>query len=215
MATPAELTVRNLFGKQAPKPKPATGKTYRGKAGDNFDEFNRQSGAAMGKVRVPPSGAEIETFFTCWQHSIPQARKYLPAARDYFAASLWRRLGLRINETVMLDIRDWRPDLGGFGKFHVRFGKGARGRGPTPRLVPAHPAGAALLRLWLHLACPGPETDLAWCGLMRGPRCDRIDGFGGPFSGTGGPALAGGLDGWGCVGEINAGEAGDFVGLPS
>ena len=41
-----------------------------------------------------------------------QARKYLPAARDYFAASLWRRLGLRINETVMLDIRDWRPDLG-------------------------------------------------------------------------------------------------------
>jgi hypothetical protein len=80
VATPAELTVRNLFGKQAPKPKPATGKTYRGKAGDNFDEFNRQSGAAMGKVRVPPSDAEIETFFTSWQHSIPQARKYLPAA---------------------------------------------------------------------------------------------------------------------------------------
>ena len=27
------------------------------------------------------------------------ARKYLPAARDYLAASLWRRVGLRIKET--------------------------------------------------------------------------------------------------------------------
>ena len=37
----------------------------------------------------------------------------------------------------MLDIRDWRPDLGGFGKLHVRHGKGSRGRGPKARLVPA------------------------------------------------------------------------------
>ena len=114
-----------------------------------IDEFNRQSGASLGKVRVPPSDAEIEAFFTCWRHSIPQARKYLPAARDYFAASLWRRLGLRINETVMLDIGDWRPDLGGFGKLHVRFGKGAHGRGPKPRLVPAINGAAELIDWWL------------------------------------------------------------------
>ena len=69
------------------------------------------------------------------RQSSPAARKYLPAARDYFAASLWRRLGLRINETVMLDIRDWRPDLGEHGKLHVRHGKGSGGRGPKPRLV--------------------------------------------------------------------------------
>ena len=37
----------------------------------------------------------------------------------------------------MLDIRDWRPDLGEYGKLHVRFGKGSRGRGPKTRLVPA------------------------------------------------------------------------------
>ncbi len=92
-----------------------------------IDEFNRQSGASLAKVRVPPSDEEIDSLFTAWRGSIPQARKYLPAARDYFAASLWRRLGLRINETVMLDIRDWRPDLGEFGKLHVRFGKGSRG----------------------------------------------------------------------------------------
>jgi integrase len=114
-----------------------------------IDDFNRPSGASLGKVRVPPSDAEIETFFTSWRHSIPQARKYLPAARDYFAASLWRRLGLRINETVMLDIRDWRPDLGGFGKLHVRFGKGAHGRGPKPRLVPAINGAAELIDWWL------------------------------------------------------------------
>ena len=81
-----------------------------------IDEFNRQSGASLGKVRVPPSDAEVDELFAGWRQSVPASRKYLPAARDYFAASLWRRLGLRINETVMLDIRDWRPDLGEFGK---------------------------------------------------------------------------------------------------
>jgi integrase/recombinase XerC len=114
-----------------------------------IDEFNRQTGASLGKVRVPPSDAEVDELFTNWRHSIPEARKYLPAARDYFAASLWRRLGLRINETVMLDIRDWRPDLGGFGKLHVRFGKGAHGRGPKPRLVPAINGTAELIDWWL------------------------------------------------------------------
>lgn len=114
-----------------------------------IDEFNRQSGGSLGKVRVPPSDAEIEALFTAWRGSIPQARKYLPAARDYFAASLWRRLGLRINESVMLDIRDWRPDLGEFGKLHVRFGKGSRGRGPKPRLVPAINGADQLIDWWL------------------------------------------------------------------
>jgi len=114
-----------------------------------IDEFNRQSGLSLGKVRVPPSDEQVDALFTAWRGSVPQARKYLPAARDYFAASLWRRLGLRINETVMLDIRDWRPDLGGFGKLHVRFGKGSRGRGPKPRLVPAINGAAELIDWWL------------------------------------------------------------------
>ena len=79
----------------------------------------------------------------------PTARKYLPAARDYLAASLWRRVGLRINETVMLDIRDWHPDLGEHGKLHVRYGKGSRGRGAKIRLVPAINGVDALLEWWL------------------------------------------------------------------
>lgn len=57
-----------------------------------IDEFNRQSGASLGKVQVPPSDAEVDGLFASWRGSIPEARKYLPAARDYFAASLWRRL---------------------------------------------------------------------------------------------------------------------------
>lgn len=114
-----------------------------------IDEFNRQSGASLGKVRVPPSEAEVDALFNGWRQSIPTARKYLPAARDYFAASLWRRLGLRINETAMLDIRDWRPDLGAFGKLHVRYGKGSKGRGPKGRLVPAINGADRLIDWWL------------------------------------------------------------------
>lgn len=114
-----------------------------------IDEFNRPSGASLGKVRVPPSEVEVDELFAKWRGSVVGARKYLPAARDYFAASLWRRLGLRINETVMLDIRDWRPDLGGFGKLHVRHGKGSRGRGPKARLVPAINGADRLMDWWL------------------------------------------------------------------
>jgi integrase/recombinase XerC len=114
-----------------------------------IDEFNRQSGASLGKVRVPPSEAEVDELFARWRGSVTEARKYLPAARDYFAASLWRRLGLRINETVMLDIRDWRPDLGEFGKLHVRHGKGSKGRGPKARLVPAINGADRLIDWWL------------------------------------------------------------------
>jgi site-specific recombinase XerD len=49
----------------------------------------------------------------------------------------------------MLDIRDWRPDLGEHGKLHVRFGKGSRGRGPKTRLVPAIDSVDSLLGWWL------------------------------------------------------------------
>jgi site-specific recombinase XerD len=114
-----------------------------------IDEFNRPSGASLGRVRVPPSDAEIEELFSRWRQSVTEARKYLTAARDYFAASLWRRLGLRISETTMLDIRDWRPDLGRFGKLHVRYGKGSRGRGPKARLVPAINGVDRLMEWWL------------------------------------------------------------------
>jgi site-specific recombinase XerC len=93
------------------------------------DEFNRPAKGYHMPVRVPPTEQEVAILFDNWRTWLPHARKFLPAARDYLAASLWRRGGLRISETVHLDIRDWRPDLGDHGKLHVRFGKGSRGRG--------------------------------------------------------------------------------------
>jgi site-specific recombinase XerD len=113
------------------------------------DEFNRPAKADYNSPRVPPSTAEVDALFSAWRASLPEARKYLPAARDYLAASLWRRAGLRINESVGLDIRDWRPDLGEHGKLHVRFGKGSHGRGPKPRLVPGINAVDELMEWWL------------------------------------------------------------------
>jgi hypothetical protein len=114
-----------------------------------IDEFNRPARADYGAARVPPPAEDVEELFGRWRESLPTARKYLPAARDYFAASLWRRVGLRIGETVLLDIRDWRPDLGECGKLHVRFGKGSRGRGPKTRLAPAINEVGPLVQWWL------------------------------------------------------------------
>jgi site-specific recombinase XerD len=115
-----------------------------------IDEFNKPSAvASTAKVRVPPRADEVQELFEGWREALPDARKFLPAARDYVTASLWRRLGLRINETVMLDIRDWHPGLGEHGKLHVRFGKGSRGRGAKTRIVPAINDASVLIEWWL------------------------------------------------------------------
>jgi len=115
-----------------------------------IDEYNKPTNVAYASVvRVPPAVDEVRLLFDEWRSTLVNARKYLPAARDYLAASLWRRVGLRINETVMLDIGDWRPGLGDLGKLHVRFGKGSRGRGPKTRLVPAINDVDALIEWWL------------------------------------------------------------------
>jgi site-specific recombinase XerD len=119
--------------------------------GQPIDEFNRPSKAQLqyGSPRIPPSDAEVEQLFGLWRQALPEARKFLPAARDYLAASLWRRAGLRISETVGLDVRDWRPDLGELGKLHVRLGKGSYGRGPKARLVSAINQVGPLIGWWL------------------------------------------------------------------
>lgn len=113
------------------------------------DEFNRPASTWTQAVRVPPSDEEIDHLFGCWADTLVDQRKYLTAARDFLAASLWRRVGLRLNESRMLDLRDWRPDLGDHGKLHVRFGKGSRGRGPKTRLVPGINGVDGLLHWWL------------------------------------------------------------------
>jgi site-specific recombinase XerD len=145
-----------------------------------IDEFNRPANvAASGATRIPPRTDEVQVLFDGWGTALPEARKYLPAARDYMAASLWRRVGLRINETVMLDVRDWHPDLGEHGKLHVRFGKGSRGRGPKIRLVPAIDQVDDLLEWWLtdvrHQF--GDDFDHPDAPLFPSERHDSMTGY--------------------------------------
>lgn len=143
-----------------------------------IDEFNRPAKAQYGAPRVPPADDEVEVLFAAWRAALPDARKYLPAARDYLAASLWRRAGLRINEALMLDIRDWRPDLGEHGRIHIRHGKGSKGRGPKTRLIPAINAVDSLLEWWLadvrHQF--GDDWDDADAPLLPSERRDRDTG---------------------------------------
>jgi site-specific recombinase XerD len=143
-----------------------------------IDEFNRPAKPDVAGVRVPPADEEIEALFTGWRDSLADARKYLPAARDYLAASMWRRVGLRITETVMLDIRDWRPDLGEHGKLHVRFGKGSRGRGAKTRLVPTINGVDALLDWWMREVRHqfGPDWADPDAPLLPSERRDRDTG---------------------------------------
>lgn len=147
--------------------------------GQVIDEFNRPVQSDYGSVRVPPSQAEVEALFGGWREWLPSARKFLPAARDYLAASLWRRVGLRIQETYMLDIRDWRRDLGEYGKLQVRFGKGSRGRGPKTRLVPAIDSVAELLD-WCLLDVRhqfGDDWSNVDAPLLPSERRDRHTGY--------------------------------------
>lgn len=144
-----------------------------------IDEHNRPAKADVEVAPVPPSDEEVEALFGAWRGRLVEARKFLPAARDYLAASLWRRAGLRIQETYMLDVRDWRRDLGEYGKLHVRFGKGSRGRGPKPRLVPAINSVAGLLDWWMvdvrHQF--GDDWQHPDAPLLPGERRDPHTGF--------------------------------------
>ena len=159
-----------------------------------IDKFNRPARADYGAARVPPPEDEVEILFAAWREALPESRKYLPAARDYLAASLWRRTGLRITETVMLDIRDWRPDLGEHGKLHVRFGKGSNGRGPKTRLVPAINSVDSLMEWWLSDVRHqfGDDFDDPDAPLLPSERRDRDTGH---CTRAGSEALRAGLAG--------------------
>lgn len=145
------------------------------------DEFNRPRRLARVGVRIPPSQGEVELLFSAWRLSLPgvRGRGFLAAARDYVAASLWRRLGLRINETVHLRVGDWYPRAGSCGVLHVRCGKGAGGSGPRPRLVPAIDGVDRLLGWWMSQVRGQFGDDLAAGRAVLLPsRCHTTDGGG-------------------------------------
>jgi len=115
-----------------------------------LDEMNRPRVSFDPKIRVPPSEAEMEQLFRGWRERLLTCRKFAPAARNYAAARLCADVGLRINEARMLDLDDVRWDLGTFGKLNVRYGKGARRKGPKQRLVPLINGSDQVLRWFIE-----------------------------------------------------------------
>jgi site-specific recombinase XerD len=101
-----------------------------------IDEMNRPRGRQQAKPRIPPTAEQIVRLFAGWREELATCRKFASAARNYTACRLMADVGLRVNETCKLDLSDIKRDLGRFGKFHVRLGKGARGSGPRERMVP-------------------------------------------------------------------------------
>jgi site-specific recombinase XerD len=103
-----------------------------------LDKFNRYTHRADDREdAVPPPHPEVrERFWAGMKTHMAEARKFSTIARDYALFKLLELSGLRINEAVMLDLKDCRFDLGEHGKLHVRFGKGSRGSGYKARWVP-------------------------------------------------------------------------------
>jgi site-specific recombinase XerD len=103
-----------------------------------LDKFNRHTHRQDDRedAVVPPVPEVLERFWAGLKEELATARKFAPLARDYMLYRLLALAGLRINEAVMLDVKDCRFDLGDHGKVHVRFGKGSRGSGHKSRFVP-------------------------------------------------------------------------------
>jgi site-specific recombinase XerD len=101
-----------------------------------LDEINRPRGCGQALIRVPPTEREIEQLFAGWRSELLSCRKFAPAARGYTAARLMSQIGLRIAESLDVDLADVKWHLGRYGKIHVRLGKGSGGLGPKERLVP-------------------------------------------------------------------------------
>ncbi|GAA2039355.1 hypothetical protein GCM10009839_46620 [Catenulispora yoronensis] len=115
-----------------------------------IDEMNRPRGNKNARLRIPPTEAEYTAFFSAWAQSLASCRKYATSARNYTAARLMGEVGLRANETRMLDLADVHWELGRFGKLHVRFAKGSDGSGPGERMAPLLGAAGPVLRWYIQ-----------------------------------------------------------------
>jgi integrase/recombinase XerD len=115
-----------------------------------IDEMNKPRGRKQAALRIPPTENEIKVLFGGWREELTTCRKFGPTARNYVAAQLMSRVGLRVNEARNLDLADVKWELGRFGKLHVRIGKGARGSGPRERMVPLIGGADRVLRWFVE-----------------------------------------------------------------
>ncbi|AZB43799.1 site-specific integrase [Bacillus sp. FJAT-42376] len=120
---------------------------------DEFNKFFHRKDDNDVRV-VPPNKETLEIFFDGLKEHMIKGRKYYTVARDYVFFKTLMMTGLRINELVMLDVKDVRFDLGNKGKIHVRFGKGSRGTGHKLRWVPMLTRVDELLKWYIDEILP-------------------------------------------------------------
>ena len=121
-----------------------------------LDKFNRHTHRQDDRedAVAPPQPEVLERFWAGMKEAMAHTRKFAPIARDYALYRLLALAGLRINEAVMLDVKDCRFDLGEHGKLHVRFGKGSRGSGYKSRWIPMLDGVDQLLHWYLEHVRP-------------------------------------------------------------
>lgn len=121
-----------------------------------LDKFNRHyhRNDDNNGVVIPPRPEVLTRFWDGLKQQMNTARKYSTLARDYTLYRLLALAGLRINESIMLDVKDCRFDLGANGKIHVRFGKGSKGSGYKSRWVPMLDELDELLKWYLENVRP-------------------------------------------------------------
>lgn len=127
-----------------------------------LDKFNRHTHRQDDRedAVIPPRPEVLEQFWSGMKEQMDTARKFAPLARDYALFKVLALAGLRINEAVMLEVKDCRFDLGEHGKLHVRFGKGSRGSGHKARWVPMLDGLDQLLKWYLEHVRPSMTASL-------------------------------------------------------
>ncbi len=130
-----------------------------------LDKFNRHTHRQDDRedAVIPPRPEVLERFWSGLKEQMGKARKFAPLARDYALFKVLALAGLRIQEAVMLEVKDCRFDLGEHGKLHVRFGKGSKGSGHKSRWVPLLDGLDQLLKWYLEHVRP------AFSATQEGP----------------------------------------------
>ncbi|WP_323183216.1 MULTISPECIES: hypothetical protein [Streptomyces] len=113
------------------------------------DPFNRPVHRGDFGLRIPPSKRATKEFFALWRSSLPDARKYPVACRDYVMAKLTYISAVRAAELCAVKIGDIHWELGQWGRFIVQ-GKGARRSGARERQAYLFQEGRDLLWWFLE-----------------------------------------------------------------
>ncbi|MER5355736.1 site-specific integrase [Kitasatospora sp. NPDC002551] len=113
-----------------------------------IDPFNRPRHRGDFGLRIPPSVTETKAFFASWRESLPRARKYPVAVRNYVMSKLTYISGVRASELCGVCMGHVHWENGQWGRFLVR-GKGARGSGPREREAFLFQEGRELL--WWYI----------------------------------------------------------------